>query len=60
MTNILIKNITFSNDKYDINNRQSVLKIVKKHIKDGKYQNYIAIDKDFVYNYYVRIFIFKF
>lgn len=55
LTNILVNNIWF--DKWDSYKKtgtipSKILKIVQKSIEDGKRQNFIAIDKDFVSEYY--------
>lgn len=52
LTNILIRNINFSKNEAE-GDKNKVLKIIQKNIATNKFQNFVAIDKDFVSKYYV-------
>jgi DNA-directed RNA polymerase len=54
LTNILIRNIQFSKNPDD-KDKLKVLKIIQKNVGPNKIQNFVAIDKDFVSNYYQDI-----
>jgi hypothetical protein len=56
LTNILARNLQF-NKNPESSEKFKVLKILQKKIKLNKFQNFVTIDKDFVYKYYVRKFI---
>ena len=61
LTNIMIKNIHYSKIEGE-DDKNKVLKVVQKNVGGNKYQNFVAIDKDFVSKYFVslKIYIFLF
>lgn len=54
LTNLLIRNIHFVKNVEE-DDKFKVLKIIQKNIAPGKFQNFVAIDKDFVSKYYQDI-----
>ena len=61
MTNLLIRNMTYEKHD-DIGNKMSekILKIAKKKKDKVKFQNFVAVDKEFVAKYYVCKYYFIF
>ena len=52
LTNIMIKNIHYSKDNEE-SDKNKVLKVIQKNVGGYKFQNFVAIDKDFVSKYFV-------